>query len=244
MSDAIVWMTGASAGIGAAMAARIPFPARVIDISRSGGTPGTEHLPADLADPASWDTVGTRMLEVLEDSEADRVAFVQCAGLLEPIGFAGEVDHHAYAQNVVVNAAAPQVLGHRFLAALRESGFRGRADLAILTSGAAQKPYPGWSSYSAGKAAVNAWVIAAGQEQEQRGGRCTVRAIGPGVVATAMQEKIRRASEDEFPAVDKFQALYDEGKLSDPNDAADQVWRLIEDPGFGNGAVLDVRDLS
>lgn len=243
MSDAIVWITGASAGIGAALAQQVPFPARVIDISRSGGTPGTEHLAADLTDPQAWGRVGELIAAELADTDAARVALVQCAGLLEPIGFAGEVDDASYRANVLVNAAAPQVLGHAFLAALRSSGYPGRADLAILTSGAAKKPYPGWSAYSAGKAAVDAWVRAVGQEQEARGDRCTVRAIGPGVVATTMQEQIRRADERDFPAVEKFQGLYERGELADPADAARDVWALIDQPDLGNGAVVDVRDL-
>lgn len=243
MSDAIVWITGASAGIGAAIAANVPFDARVIDISRSGGTPGTEHVSADLADPDAWQRVGEHFASELASTDAERVALVQCAGLLAPIGFAGEVDGGAYATNVIVNAAAPQVLGHGFLAALATSGFNGRADLAILTSGAAKKPYAGWSSYSAGKAAVDAWVRAVGQEQEARGGRCTVRAIGPGVVATGMQELIRGTDERDFPSVGKFQSLYEHGELAAPDDAARDVWALIEHPDLGNGAVVDVRDL-
>ena len=53
----LVWISGASAGLGAALAATMPFEAELVDISRRGGTPGAHHVLADLADPASWPVV-------------------------------------------------------------------------------------------------------------------------------------------------------------------------------------------
>ncbi len=53
----LVFISGASSGIGLALAKAVPFEARIIDISRSGA-PGFEHFEADLADPNSWASVG------------------------------------------------------------------------------------------------------------------------------------------------------------------------------------------
>ena len=240
MSDTIAWISGASSGIGAALAATIPFDdAHIVDISRSGGTAGAEHLPNDLADPASWSAVGAHFRARLDTFTGRRALFVHSAGMLEPIGFAGEVDDGAYSTNVVLNAAAPQVLGHLFLRAVDESGFSGRADIVMLTSGAAKNPYPGWSSYSAGKAAVDAWVTAVGQEREQRGGQVRVVAIGPGVVATPMQAQIRATPVEDFPRRQKFVDLFESGGLASPEDAARAIWSRLED--LPNGAVTDVR---
>lgn len=240
MDAALIWITGASSGLGAALAATVPFPARVVDISRSGGTAGTEHLRADLADPASWSAVAEHFRDELGRFDGQRVALLHSAGVIEPVGFAGEVDDDAYHTNVLVNSAAPQALGHAFLSALGASSFTGRADLVMLSSGAAKRPYPGWSAYSAGKAAIEAWVTATGEEQRARGNRCRVMAVAPGVVATPMQEAIREASERDFPNVKRFHELHETGQLRAPEDAAADVWTLIE-RGFDNGAVVDVR---
>jgi benzil reductase ((S)-benzoin forming) len=52
---ALVWISGASAGLGAALAATIPFEdVEMVDLSRRGGAPGAVHVAVDLADPASW----------------------------------------------------------------------------------------------------------------------------------------------------------------------------------------------
>lgn len=242
MTESLVWISGASAGIGRALAETIPFDAWVIDISRSGGAPGSEHLPADLADPGSWSAVEAHFLAQLGSFGGDRVVFVHNAGTIEPIGFAGEVDSQAYRRNALLNAAAPQVLGHAFLFALAESLFAGDAHLLMVTSGAARTPYPGWSGYCAGKAATDHWVRTVGEEQRQRARGCRVVAVAPGVVATQMQEQIRRTDEMQFPAVQKFRDLHEHGELRDPHDAARGIWSVL-DRDLDNGAVVDLRSL-
>jgi len=242
----LVWISGASSGIGSALAATVPWAdAHVVDISRSGGTPGTEHLPADLADPDGWALVEAHLIARLGATDARRAVFVHNAGKLDPIGPAGAVDSRAYATNVLLNAAAPQVLGHAFLRAVSE--FAGTARLYLLTSGAATKPYPGWSSYCGAKAGVDHWVRTVGQEQRARAeaGRpsCRVVAVAPGVVATPMQEQIRATDPALFPAVARFKALHEQGELRDPSDAARQLWSL-EDRDLDHGAVIDLRTLT
>lgn len=241
MTDTLIWITGASRGIGRALARTQPFEdARVVDVSRSGGVPGTEHLPADLADPSSWSAVEGHLVAQLGDFTGSRAVFVHNAGVIEPIGFAGEVDSPAYRRGVLLNAAAPQVLGHAFLRAA--GGFAGEAHLVMLTSGAARTPYEGWSSYSAGKAAVDMWVRAAGAEQARRARGVRVVAVAPGVVATAMQQAIRATAEHDFPTVERFRQLHAAGELTDPEDAARGIWKVLGTE-LDNGAVVDLRDL-
>jgi benzil reductase ((S)-benzoin forming) len=241
VTETIVWITGASSGIGAALAETVPFAdARVLDISRSGGTRGTEHLPADLADPASWAAVEEHLFAVLGTFSGARAVFVHCAGTLEPIGFAGAVNSVAYRRSVLLNSAASQALGHAFLAAV--AGLDLQTHLVLVTSGAATAVYEGWSSYCAGKAAVDQWVRVVGTEQRRRPNGCRVVAVAPGVVATPMQERIRATDPHDFPAVDKFVDLYESDQLRDPEDAARSIWRLF-DRELLSGAVVDLRDL-
>lgn len=237
MTD-LVMITGASSGLGLALARTVPFPASVVDISRSGATDeDIEHIAADLSDPSSWTTVGAEMHRLIEEHEPRRAVFIHAAGTLTPIGFAGEVDTDAYASNVVLNSASGQVLGHLFLEAVQ--GRSGIFDVVMISSGASSSVYPGWSSYGAGKAALDQWVRNVGSEQKERGG-VRVSAIAPGVVATAMQEQIRAVPEENFPNVERFHELHDEGKLAEPEEAARRVWEAIE-RGIETGSVIDVR---
>lgn len=239
MSDLVI-ISGASSGLGLALARTVPFPATVVDISRSGPPDEEiEHIAADLADPSSWAAVGEAMRNLVASHDPDRAVFIHAAGTLTPIGFAGEVDSDAYASNVVLNSASGQVLGHLFLEAVNDRD--GVFDVVMISSGAASSAYPGWSSYGAGKAALDHWVRNVGAEQRERGG-VRVSAIAPGVVATAMQSQIRETSERDFPNVERFHDLHEEGKLAEPDDAASKIWRAIE-RGIETGSVIDVRAL-
>ena len=240
MADTLIWITGGSSGLGAALIRTVPYDAaHVVTISRSPGPEAAEHIPADLADPASWSAVENHLLARMSEFSGTRAVFVHNAGTLEPIGFAGEVDSRPYRDNVLLNSAAGQVLGHAFLKAVAAANFAGEALLIMISSGAASSAYPGWSAYCAGKAALDHWVRAVGQEQRERGG-VTVLSIAPGVVATAMQAQIRSTDQSDFPSVERFHELHSEGQLADPEEAAKKVWHVIR-RGLPSGTVTDVR---
>ncbi|MFI5710015.1 SDR family NAD(P)-dependent oxidoreductase [Kribbella sp. NPDC051620] len=242
----LIWISGASAGIGAALAVSTPYAdARVIDLSRRGGV--VEHFAADLADPADWVRVEEHFAAELDGFDGERVIFVHNAGTVVPIGSAASVDAAAYARAVLLNSAAPQVLGRAFLRAT--AGLDCERQLVMLSSGAATKAYPGWSAYNAGKAAVEHWVRTVGLEEasierESAGAlkSCRVIAVAPGVVDTAMQGEIRAVDEQAFPAVERFRELKSSGGLSTPEQAAAGLWGVIE-AQYPTGSVLDLRDL-
>jgi benzil reductase ((S)-benzoin forming) len=240
MADSLVWISGASGGIGQALARTVPWGScRVIGISR---TPleGIEHLEADLSDPSSWAAVEESFRRELQDFDGERVVFVHAAGTIDPMGFVGEVDTDTYARNVILNSASPQVLGQMFVAAARDVA--ARRHLVIMTSGAAKSVYPGWSSYGAAKAAVDQWVRNVGEEQSRRGG-VQVMAVAPGTVDTGMQALLRQTEEKDFPSRQKFVDIHAAGKLTDPDAVASDMWGLL-DAGLDNGSIVDLRDLA
>jgi benzil reductase ((S)-benzoin forming) len=211
--------------------------ARVIDLSRRGAA-GLEHFRADLSDPGAWPAVALLFAREMKGFAGEEVVCIHSAGTLEPIGFAGEVEARAYARQVLLNSAAPQVIGDAFLRAARET--RARCTLLMIGSGAAKSVYEGWSAYCAGKAAVDHWVRTVGAEQKRRGGRVRVLSIAPGVVESAMQEQIRATPARDFPEVERFRALHREGALRAPAEVARQIWTLLRGE-VENGAVIDLR---
>lgn len=235
----LVVITGASSGLGLALARSVPFSAQVVDVSRSGPPEGSgiDHFTADLSRPTDWGKVGEEMRRLVNRLDPGRSALIHAAGTLTPIGFAGEVDSVAYTSNVLLNSAAGQVLGHHYLEAI--AGRPGRHDLVMISSGAASGVYAGWSSYGAGKAALDQWVRNVGAVQEMRGD-VRVSAIAPGVLDTAMQAEIRSATGEDFPDVERFHDLHDRGDLVDPEVAARRIWKVIEQ-GVETGSVIDVR---
>jgi benzil reductase ((S)-benzoin forming) len=239
MTGPVVIVTGGSSGLGRALLAVAPAGSYRVDVSRSGPPDVADaHIEADLADPASWAPVAAEVELVLDRLPAADVVVVHNAGTIEPIGYAGEVDDAGYATNVLLNAAAPLVLGHHLLRLLRDRP--GRRDLVLISSGAARTAYPGWSSYGAAKAAIDQWVRTVGAEQRERGG-VRVVSIAPGVVATGMQALLRDTDARDFPRVERFRGLHADGSLAAPEDAARAVWAVLADPDVASGHVTDVR---
>jgi len=238
VSRALVFVTGGSSGIGRAMIDTLPFPdARVLNFARRSA-PGSEHVAVDLADPAQWQRVAAVFESALRDFEGDRVVFVHAAGTLTPIRFAGEGDAADYQRNVLLNSAAPQVLGDAFLRALRAT--QAPADLLFIGSGASKSVYEGWSGYCAGKAAVDHWTRTVGAEQARRGARRRILCVAPGVVATPMQAAIRETPPRDFPDVERFVALHQDGALREPIAVARELWAIL-DRDLPNGSILDIR---
>ncbi len=249
-------ITGASSGIGAAMAADAAAAGHTVaTVSRRPG-PG-HHLAADLAKPEAWGEVASWIAGLIAEQTWNRVTLIHNAGTLDPIGFAGEVDHDAYLTNVLLNSASAQVLGDRFIASINRastaSGSNISAMLMMISSGAGKNPYPGWTSYCAGKAATDMWCRAAGLEQEMRGSAISVVSMAPGVVATDMQAMIRNQDETAFPNVARFHEMHDGGALGDPAEVGATIFELAQQSCDGttfrgtqltNGAVLDIRDLN
>lgn len=237
--DTLVVVTGGSSGLGACLLATAPASARLVDVSRRGPAAGgreVDHLPADLADPGAWEGV-TRELRRHLRGDWQRVVLWHAAGTLEPLGFAGEVEPRAYTRGVLLNAAAGPVLGAAFLAAVAGAPAT-RRELALISSGAAHRAYPGWSAYGAGKAALDHWARTVHAEQATRGG-VRVVSVAPGVVATPMQERIRAADPTDFPDVDRFVDLHASGRLADPTEVARRLWSLLDEPD--PGPVVDLR---
>ncbi len=244
----LVIVTGGSAGIGAALLAAAPEGSDLVSFSRSAGAApehGARHVSADLSsEPGLTDAV-REIAEIISTSQAERIVLVHNAAGLTPTGFTGEISITGQMQQAILDAVAPQVIGAALLAAV--STREVRAQLLQITSGAARGAYPGWAVYCASKAAVDMWVRTVGLERQQRGDTATtVFAVAPGVVATDMQAVIRDTPESDFPAVERFQQMHDEGALSSPDDVAVELWRLLDLADAGsieNGTVLDIRDL-
>lgn len=238
----LVFITGASSGIGAGLFDLLVVEPETVVATISRSMMDTEHhLSADLSVPDEWDRAGAFMATTAESAAAKRITFVHCAATIEPIGFAGEVDAAAYSNNVVLNTASPQVLGERLIALALGMGIP--ATVVQISSGAATKPYPGLSSYCAGKAAIEHWTRTVGAELVRGDSGIKVMSIAPGVVATGMQKKIRSTSESNLPDLERFKRLETDGVLRDPAEVARQLWSLVKRPDIENGAVLDLRDL-
>ena len=209
----------------------------VATISRRPG-PGT-YLEADLSDPASWPTVSAWIAEQCAAQTWDRIVFVHNAGMISPVGFAGEIDQAAYSTNILLNGAAPVVLGSAFIASAAGAGCP--THLMMISSGAGRSAIKGWSSYCAGKSATDMWSATAGLEQSFRESAITITSVAPGVVDTGMQGVIRDQGTDEFPDLANFIGLKESGALRNADDVGATLLALsaVDAGQKFNGVTID-----
>ncbi|GLZ75594.1 short chain dehydrogenase [Actinorhabdospora filicis] len=186
-----VMITGASRGIGAALAALLAARGdRVLAVVRDPATApeGTEAVAADLADPAAL----ARALPALDRLDA----LVHCAG----VASAGPVDGFSVAgwqRELNINLVAPAELTRATLPALRAS----RGHVVFVNSGVGLAAGPMWSVYGASKHGLKALADALRAEET---GAVRVTTVYPGVTDTGMQRQLR---EDLSSAYDPTRAM-------------------------------------
>jgi putrescine aminotransferase len=184
-------VTGASRGIGAAVAeryaregARVVLAARdqkALDavaarIRKAGGQAAT--LALDLEDPSAIDGLGKRIGDKL--GRLDVV--VANHGLLGPIAPMAEVDDAAFDRVVAVNLTATWRLIRELDPLLRASP-SGR--LLLVTSGATQGAMANWGPYATSKAGLEG--LARAYAAETRSSSLRVNIVDPGEVRTSMR---------------------------------------------------------
>lgn len=231
-------VTGASRGIGAGIAAAAASDGAVVAVCNRSASGFDRQLTVDLARPEAWPEFAEWFNALVDDVAPARIVAVHNAATISPIGFAGEVDAAGYASNVLLNSAAPQVVGDAIIRTARRTATP--TALVQLSSGAGKNPYPGWTSYCASKAAVDMWVRSVGVEQADRNDLVRALAISPGVVATEMQAEIRSSDSDAFPNVERFQEMHNDGQLADPAAVGAAIWSIACVGTWANGTVGDL----
>lgn len=162
---------------------------------------------------------------------------VNNAGVLDPMAPLARTDATTWLRHIAVNVGGVYLCARAVLPGMLERGY-GR--IVNVSSSAARRASAGWTAYCAGKAAVDQLTKALALEVEDTG--ITACSFHPGYMDTGMQERIRRATPDEFPRVDEFRELQRLGKLSDPHEAARAIAYLASPQAERNGQIVELAD--
>ncbi|MGE0881618.1 MAG: SDR family NAD(P)-dependent oxidoreductase [Acidimicrobiia bacterium] len=226
-AETLVFITGATQGIGAALARKVPWPdARVVNISRRQH-PELESVIADITQPEAWDVVAALFERELSSFDGERAIFVHNAIYPAAPGFAGEGDPAEVRKEVLGNVAAPLVLGDAFIRACRpgyESG------LVMVSSAAAKFAMEGRAVYGGAKSAMEQWVRGVRAERRTRGTGPWVVAVRPGFVVTErMLEAHQKGGESQrdFPGAAAVAEAIDNGDYLTPDQSAEQIWAAM-----------------
>lgn len=222
MSDTLVWISGATEGLGLGLAHTVPYPgARIINLSRRQH-PEFETVCFDLTRPETYAAAQASFERELAGFKGRRAIFVHNAYYPGRIGFVSEVDPVEYAKCIQANAAAPLILGDLFLRAVPpdvESG------LVLMSSAAARHPFLGNANYSAAKAGVEMWVRVVRRELAERGRRTWVVAVRPGFVDTPTTRFAAAQTAHDYPVASQIaRQLETRQGVMTPEEAGRGIW--------------------
>ena len=111
-----------------------------------------------------------------------------------------------------------------------------------ISSGAAVKPYEGWSVYCASKAALDMFTKTVAKEQIEKSNGVDCISLYPGVVDTSMQAQIRASNEANFKNLQRFIDLKTRNELFTTTYVAEVIYALLEAKKLTNGSIYDIRN--
>jgi NAD(P)-dependent dehydrogenase (short-subunit alcohol dehydrogenase family) len=162
---------------------------------------------------------------------------VNNAGVLDPVGPLVETNGASWLRNIAINVGGTYLVTRAVLPGMLDRDY-GR--VVNISSGAADRASAGWSAYCAAKAAVDQLTRVLALEMDGSG--VSVVAFHPGYMETAMHERIRQSSPEEFPSVEEHREAHRQGRVKDPHDPARVVAYLCLAETQRNGAVVEIGD--
>ena len=219
-------ITGASGGIGLAMARRcLAAGDTVFAVSRHppAAEAGLIPLAVDLTreDDTAW------LIQRVQEYTDTLDGLIHCAGVLHdpdtgmtPEKRLEDLDGEALQHAFALNAVAPMLLAKHALPLLRHHRRAVFASLSARVGSIADNRLGGWYAYRASKAAQNQFLKTFAVEARRRAKNLIVLALHPGTVDTGLSAPFQR----NVPA----------GKLFTPDFAAERLLALIDGAGAGD----------
>ena len=251
MTQQLFILTGASRGMGAAIAEQLLAPGHVLlclsrrtnaalaDRARDMGAACTQW-EADLAQPVEAAAHLQAWIAALDANAFTGATLINNAAGLTRIGAIDDCADTDLSSALRVGLEAPVLLTAAFLRATREWAAARR--VLNISSGLGRRAMAGQASYCAVKAGLDHFSRALALDEATRANGACVVALAPGVIDTDMQVQLRSADAAGFPEQANFQALKDKGLLTSAPDAAARVLAFLGRPDFGANPVADVRD--
>jgi benzil reductase ((S)-benzoin forming) len=245
----LVVLTGASRGLGLAMAEQLlPRPGLLLTIARKpasslaqAATPNGAKLEQWAAD-VSNDGIAARLevwLQAHAGERYERAVLINNAGVLGRVGALEKMDAATLAAVFRVDLEAPALLSAAFLRATRAWPTERR--IVNISSGAGRVAIGGWAAYCAVKAGLDQLSRVMALDEARLPNPARIVSLAPGIIDTEMQTTLRASDAADFPDLARFKEFKATGQLTAPKDAAARLLAFLDRADFGERPVADVR---
>jgi benzil reductase ((S)-benzoin forming) len=241
----ILIITGGNKGIGNGIVLEYKQNGyQVISIARTKNESSLYNdvvqVELDLCDTNTIENVFSEILKSIDSVTLEKIVLINNAGTLGTINRLENIDTPVIETVIQLNVTVPFILNSIFL---RETkNWDCTKKIVNISSGAAIKPYYGWSVYCATKASIDMMTKAIGVEQETIENGVKIIAIYPGVVDTAMQEQIRKSDPENFIDLQRFIDFKKSGSLVSTATIGKEIFQIVNFENYPNGAILNVSD--
>ena len=250
MTQHLYILTGASRGMGLAMAQQLLKPGNVLlCISRNvnpdlATAAQKADVPLaqwtqDLADGAGASDRLREWLNSQNPADFASVSLINNAGVIPPIVPLRQSNSADLALALRVGLEAPMALSAAFLGGTHSWPVPRK--VLNISSGLGRYPMASQAGYCAAKAGMDHFTRCLALDEALHANGARVCALAPGVIDTDMQVQLRGAAGEAFPDQSKFLQLKAQGQLSSPEAAAENVLRFLASADFGREPVADVR---
>ena len=248
----ITVLTGASRGLGAALAEQLLQPNGLLLCISRGDNPTLtrtalamgaplEQWALDLADCIPIANSMQGWLAAKGGHSPDSVTLINNAAVLPNVTPLSSIGQEELQQALRVGLEAPMQLTAAFLAAT--ATWSCSRKVLNISSGLGRYAMASQAAYCATKAGLDHFTRCVALEEAQQLRGAKLCALAPGVIDTAMQIQLRNTPESDFPDVGRFRALHADGQLTRPEDTARKILDYLRRTDFGYEPVADIRNL-
>ncbi len=255
MTQHLTILTGASRGMGAAMAGQLLQPGRVLlclsrrehpQLAAQAAASGVTLLQwtLDLAEPVAAAAQLEAWLQTFDAEAFDSASLINNAAAIPRIGPLEAADPAELSSALRVGLEAPLLLTAAFLSATKAWRARrlGQCKVLNISSGLGRFAMASQASYCAVKAGLDHFSRSVALDQAHTPHPARIVSLAPGVIDTDMQAQLRAGDPAAFPDHERFMQLKAAGQLDSPAAAAAKVLAFLARADFGDKPIADVRD--